>query len=85
MGHGSGWSVAPDQTNYGGALEIDELSDAFEQAGVKGNQWVLTERVDPVEILAFDAGLMGTIENVYQFKDLARQVIVSQTLVPAEG
>jgi hypothetical protein len=87
-GHGLGGHVAPDEYSTGGALEMDEVLDAFRQVGIglaKGEPSWSGKRRAKVSVLGFDACLMGTIENVHYLRDVADYIVASQEIVPEDG
>jgi len=89
-GHGMGRNVAPDESAYGGALDMRELEDALQQAGIGAAPddpppWSGQERTKKLAVLGFDACCMSMLENVIEFGDRAEYVVASQELVPADG
>lgn len=58
-------------------LTMQELSDAFRNAGIDEN--------NKMEFVGFDACLMGSLETAWMMKDYARYMIASQELEPGWG
>jgi hypothetical protein len=87
--HGAGWggqayggkAVAWDDTDPGhDALSIDEIRTAITNAHAAG-----TSGGKKVTILGFDACYMGTVENIFSFKDLVSIVVGSEEVEPGNG
>ena len=73
--HGGGLSGAAwDDTNRGDNLTLKEISSALSNA-----------TLDNLDILAFDACLMGMVEVATEFEGLADYLVASEELVPGEG
>lgn len=89
-GHGMGNAVAPDFQSMGGSININELADAFEQAGFRRSSkkpypsWSQRDE-GRVAILGFDACNMASIENVWSLRENTQMVVASQEKVPATG
>jgi subtilase family serine protease len=65
--HGSGWEgCCKDNTSNDDKLTLQEIKQAFKQAGIK------------FDVLVFDACIMGNIETVYQLNDYTNTVIASE-------
>jgi len=65
--HGAGWEwCCKDNTSNDDKLTLQEIKQAFKQAGIK------------FDVLVFDACIMGNIETVYQLKDYANTFVVSE-------
>ncbi|WP_084613232.1 clostripain-related cysteine peptidase [Planktothrix rubescens] len=74
--HGRGLSgVAWDETSGYANLSVKEVSQAIKDAGL-GSQ---------LELVGFDAGLMGVTEQAYELKDATKVVVASQETEPAQG
>jgi clostripain len=72
-GHGNGnLGIAWDDTNNNDYLTTTELGTAI-AAGTSNGQ-------RPIDVLHYDACLMGLLENAYQVKDYADYLIFSQNL-----
>ena len=86
--HGAGWggqayggnAVAWDDTDSHDALSIDEIRTAITNAHAAG-----TSNGKTVTILGFDACYMGTVENIFSFKDQVKIVIGSEEVEPGNG
>jgi hypothetical protein len=77
--HGYGWrGICQDETNGDTLMPIDGVAKALEnvKAANRGNG---------VDILAFDACNMLTIETVYELRNAVPYVIGSETTVPFDG
>jgi len=77
--HGYGWrGVCQDETNGDTLMPIDGLAGALksvkEDNGGKG-----------VDLVAFDACHMNTLEVAYELRDSAPYLIASQSMVPFDG
>lgn len=73
--HGGGLSGAAwDDTNGGDNLTLKEMSSAIANAAI-----------DHLDVLAFDACLMGMVEVAAQFNDVADYLVASEELVPGTG
>ena len=77
--HGAGWpGMGPDETDGEDILTLPEMgegiSKGFEAAGV--------ERLD---LIGFDACLMGTFEVAHAMRDLADVMVASEELEPGHG
>lgn len=83
--HGAGWggaayggkAVAWDDTDGHDALTIDEIRNALTAAYQTSSR--------RVTILGFDACYMGTVENIFSFKDLVSILIGSEEVEPGNG
>ena len=74
--HGRGLSgVAWDETSGYANLSVKEVGQAIKDAGL-GSQ---------LELVGFDAGLMGVTEQAYELKDATKVVVASQETEPAQG
>jgi ABC-type transport system substrate-binding protein/PKD repeat protein len=77
--HGGGWdgAVCWDDTDYGDSLTLDEVKTAIANAesatGAK------------IDLLGYDACLMGMAEVVYETKDLVDVVVASEETIPWDG
>lgn len=77
--HGYGWrGICQDETNGDVLMPIDGTAKALEN--VKA-----ANRGKGVDILAFDACNMLTMETVYELRNAASYVIGSETMVPFDG
>lgn len=73
--HGGGLSGAAwDDSNGGDNLTLREMSSAIANADI-----------DHLDVLAFDACLMGMVEVAAEFKDVADYLVASEELVPGTG
>lgn len=72
--HGGGWYGVCDDDSHGDILEMSELST------VLGDGSVLD-----IDIVAFDACLMGQIEVAYQVSSYCDYVVFSEESIPWEG
>ncbi len=81
--HGDGWrsqsarkaqnrAVCTDATSNGDSLTMAEVRQAFESAG-------------PVDLIGFDACLMGMVEVAYELRAQGSVMVASEELEPAEG
>ena len=68
------WRIAAQDQNPKDYLTIPEISEA-----------ISTSNIPTFDIIGFDACLMGMLEVVYQFKDIAKYLIASEQVTPAEG
>ena len=75
-GHGEGWRVSIDDGSRD-ALDISELRSAFDSAGL-GRETML-------DLLIFDACLMGTVENVADLAPYATHLLAASEVVPSTG
>lgn len=77
--HGFGWrGICKDETVPGYTLmPIDGLGDALRAAEEKTGRGI--------DLLAFDACNMATIEVVYELRDVAPYFVASETTVPFDG
>lgn len=85
--HGGGWrdknpmkttsnrSVCWDETNGGDYLEMKEVRQAIENS----------MGANKIDIVAFDACLMGMVEIAYELKDVANILVASAESVPGFG
>ncbi|BDU50100.1 clostripain-related cysteine peptidase [Haliovirga abyssi] len=85
-GHGSGWwddkfgnenntrAIGYDDSSDGDSLDLWELERAIKNSKIK-----------KVDILYFDACLMGSIEVGYQLKDVSNYIVGSPELTPGRG
>ncbi|MBI5193073.1 MAG: hypothetical protein HZA08_06485 [Nitrospirae bacterium] len=86
--HGNGWdqgdgpsvplqktvhSVLYDDDNHSAFLSNFKVRDAIKKSGLK------------IDILGFDASIMGTIEALYEFRELADIIITSQEVGQSNG
>ncbi len=95
VGHGGGWApsfvpasgigyltsgIGWDDTN-GDYLGTREIGDAL--------YWATDEGTDPIDVLFFDASMMGMLENGYEVRDSTRFLVASESAVwsrfPYEG
>ncbi|HEX9907538.1 MAG TPA: clostripain-related cysteine peptidase [Thermoplasmata archaeon] len=77
--HGYGWrGICQDETNGDVLMPIDGLAASLRE--------VKAENGDKgVDLLAFDACNMGTIEVAYELRGAASYMVASQTMVPFDG
>lgn len=61
------------------SLTLDEMYEAF--AGV----WDVSEEYPPIEIIGFDTCLMATIDVAATFSGIAKYLVASEELEPANG
>ncbi len=77
--HGYGWrGMCKDETNGSSLMSVDGLANAL--LDVKNDR-----DGKGVDILAFDACSMSTIEVAYEFRDAVSYLVASQTVVPYDG
>jgi len=77
--HGYGWrGVCQDETNGDTLMPIDGLAGALKS--VKEDN-----RGKGVDLVAFDACHMNTLEVAYELRDAAPYMIASQSMVPFDG
>ena len=75
--HGYGWrGLCEDETNGDSLMSLDGLASVLEKVKV--------ER-EAVDLLAFDACNMMTIEALYELKDAVSYVVGSESMVPYDG
>jgi hypothetical protein len=84
--HGAGWigkdgdgirkDVCNDETNYD-SIQLSELKDALKSITSNGNY--------KLDLLGFDACLMGQIEVAYELKDFCKYMTASEDTEPGEG
>ena len=83
--HGSGWKlsnndgrkdICEDITNYD-VLELYELKNALSE--------ITSDSSFKIELLGFDACLMGEIEVAYELKDFCNYITASENTEPADG
>ncbi len=68
-------AIAWDDTSWGDCLNLDEIREAIDK-GLSGKK---------MDLLVFDACLMGTIEVAYELKDVAKYMVSSQEVAPWYG
>ncbi|MBU0623603.1 MAG: hypothetical protein KJ672_02030 [Candidatus Thermoplasmatota archaeon] len=77
--HGYGWrGICQDETNGDVLMPTDGIGKALENAKA-------ANRGKGVDILAFDACNMLTMETVYELRNAASYIIGSETMVPFDG
>ncbi|MGQ9588053.1 MAG: clostripain-related cysteine peptidase [Thermoplasmata archaeon] len=77
--HGYGWrGVCQDETNGDVLMPIDGLAKALKDARPQVND-------RGVDLLAFDACSMATIEVVYELRGAVPYLVASQSMVPYDG
>jgi hypothetical protein len=77
--HGYGWrGVCQDETNGDVLMPIDGLASALERVKSKNGG-------KGVDLLAFDACNMATIEVAYELRDAVSYMVGSETMVPFDG
>jgi len=77
--HGGGWdgAVCWDDTDYGDSLTLDEVKTAIANAeSATGTK---------IDLLGYDACLMGMAEVVYETKDLVDVAVASEETIPWDG
>jgi hypothetical protein len=75
--HGYGWrGLCQDETNGDTLMSLDMLATALENVKARGAG---------VDLLAFDACNMMTIEAIYELKDAVSYVVGSESMVPYDG
>ncbi len=72
--HGGGWYGVCDDDSHGDIISMSELSTALSDVSL-----------DPIEVVAFDACLMGQIEVAYQVLSYCDYVVFSEESIPWEG
>jgi hypothetical protein len=76
--HGAGWpELCVDYTNFD-SLTPDEVDQALYGA-------LFTTGVDSMDLVAFDACLMGMLEVAYEISDRADIMVASEDVVPWDG
>ena len=77
--HGFGWrGICQDKTHAPGLMSIDGLASALESVKSKtGGRGV--------DLLAFDACNMATVEVAYELRDAVSYMVGSETMVPFDG
>lgn len=77
--HGYGWrGICQDETNGDVLMPADGIAAALENVKASNSG-------KGVDILAFDACNMMTMETIYELKDSASYIIGSETMVPFDG
>jgi len=77
--HGYGWrGICQDETNGNVLMPIDGLASALREARAANDN-------KGVDLLAFDACNMATIEVVYELRDAVPYLVASQSMVPFDG
>ncbi len=77
--HGYGWrGTCQDETNGDTLMPVDGLADALRDAKAQS-------KGKSVDIVAFDACQMATIEVAYELRDVAPYMLASQSMVPFDG
>lgn len=77
--HGYGWrGVCQDETNGDTLMPIDGLAGALKDAKAQS-------KGKGVDIVAFDACHMATLEVAYELRDVAPYMVGSQSMVPYDG
>ncbi len=81
--HGGGWSgIAVDEDGGNDQPGKDQLDLQEIRAGL---QAAVAQTGRPLDLLAFDACLMGQLEVALQVEDLARYMVASEEVVPGLG
>lgn len=75
-GRRSSWKIAGYDETSGDYLYMDELQTALR---------ILKDKGYKIDIIVFDACLMGMVEVAYELKDFASYMVASEDLVPGEG
>ncbi|MCD4783019.1 MAG: hypothetical protein K8T10_04215 [Candidatus Eremiobacteraeota bacterium] len=75
--HGKGWEGAIQDKSHSGWMELPRIEDALMDAQEKTGQ--------KLDILGFDACLMGESEVAYQLRDSADYMVASEESEGAEG
>jgi len=78
-GGGSVTGAAFDELYGNDSLTLDELYAAF--SGV----WDVSAENQPLELIGFDTCLMATVDVAYTFSDIARYMVASEEVEPANG
>jgi len=74
--HGDGIRGAAVDDTDGDYLSISEVAQALRSSNLPNNK---------VDVLGFDACLMGTLDVLYGVKDVANYIVASEELEPADG
>jgi len=75
--HGYGWrGICQDETNGDTLMSLDGLATALENVKARG---------EGIDLLAFDACNMATLEVAYELRDVVSYVVGSETMVPFDG
>jgi len=92
--HGNGWdqgdgpSSPLDKSGYRRSMFIDNQNNSISNARLLSNHRIKKAIQDSgikLDILGFDACFMGTIEALYEFKDLANILVSSQEDTALDG
>lgn len=76
--HGMGWEGASwDKTNANNFMDIKELKTALTT--------IKSDNGDKLDLLCYDACLMGQVEVAYQMRDFADYMVASAETVPGNG
>lgn len=78
-GHGTGYS-----SNYESSMQL-EINDREEDLLTVIEIANVLERTGGVDLIAFDACLMGSIENIYELKNSADFLVASPENIPGPG
>ena len=79
--HGGGplWGYGYDEVSHGDGLLLSELHQAMEETPYARSA------NSKLDLVGFDACLMGSAENVSTWKDYARYLVASEEVEPGEG
>ena len=76
--HGYGWrGVCQDETNGDVLMPVDGIASALKDVKARNGKGV--------DVLAFDACNMATLEVAYELRDAVPYVVGSETMVPFDG
>lgn len=78
-GHGTGYS-----SSYESSMQL-EINDRQEDLLTVLEIAEVLERTGGVDLIAFDACLMGSVENIYELKDSADFLVASPENIPGPG
>jgi hypothetical protein len=78
-GGGSVSGAAFDERYDYDSLQLDELYEAFSSV------WDVSAENPPLDLIGFDTCLMGTVDVAYTFSDIARYLVASEEVEPANG
>lgn len=78
-GGGSVYGAVFDENYEDDALTMEEFHGAFEAV------FPLSEEAPPIDVVGFDACLMGTIDTAHAFMDVSRYLVASEEMEPGDG
>jgi len=78
-GGGSVTGAAFDELYDNDSLRLDEMYEAFSSV------YPVSAETPPLELVGFDTCLMATVDVAYTFNDIARYMVASEEVEPANG